>query len=176
MFTFEIIPRPLRQLVAEGLGRLIHHLARLAEDVRHGLVAAVSRAVGESVESAMQSVIRGRPRQMASPLNREMFVEREELPPSTVGGAETTTWPDPSDEPSDDEVVHDHRFESDSESLPEVWRTVASPLPPLRSFSPWRLVVATGLSGLATWLGSAGLTPLATAASVVAGAILLFLG
>ena len=176
MFTFEMIPRPLRQLVAEGLGRLIHHLARLAEDVRHGLVAAVSQTVGESVESAMHSVICGGPRQMASPFNREMFVETEALPPSMAGGAETTTWPDPSDEPFDDEVVHDHRFEPDSKSLPEVWRTVASPLPPLRSFSPWRLVVATGLSGLATWLGSAGLTPLATAASVVAGAILLFLG
>ena len=176
MFTFEMILRPLRQLVAEGLGRLIHHLARLAEDVRHGLVAAVSKAVGESVECALHSVIRGRPRQMASPLNRETFVEREELPPSTVGGAETTTWPDPSDEPFDDEVVQDHRFESDSKLLLEVWRTVASPLPPLRPFSPWRLIVATGLSGLATWLGSAGLTPLATAASVVAGAILLFLG
>ena len=115
MFTFEMIPRPLRQMVAEGLGRLIHHLARLAEDVRHGLVAAVSRAVGESVECALHSVIRGRPRPMASPLNREMFVERESIPPSMVGGAETTTWPDPSDEPSDDEVVHENRFESDPE-------------------------------------------------------------
>ena len=53
-------------------------------------------------------------------------------------------------------------------------------VPPSRSRSAWprtvSMALATGLTGLGTWLGSSGLTPLATIASVLAGSILLVFG
>jgi hypothetical protein len=142
---FETIPRHVRRLAAEWLGRLLNHLAALGDDARRGLVAAVTRAVGETVERAVATAVIGPPR-------RALATNRVD-PDESAWGDDAEDF----DEEQDEEPVYPAQ---DPPRLP----------------SRWRLVVATALSGLATWLGLAGPTSLATAAAVAAGAILLVVG
>ena len=164
------IPGPLRRLVLDGLDRLIHHLLALTEEVRRGVIDAVSRAVSESVERVCNAVIRRRD-------------------PSVVGlshtrDTETFDEPDWSESEEEDNgreslsschfltEDEDERLESGSafQVDPGAFRFSS----PQSGIGSWRLAMATGLSGLATWLSKAGLTRFATATAMLAGTILLF--
>ena len=178
-----LIPGPVRRLVLDGLGRLLHHLLGLAEEVRCGLIDAVSRAVSESVEGVLHSVIRSRSAHGPS-FNRPVRME----------STDRTEWSEPDDRshnpPTHNRSFRDSRefpddadeanpFDPDRDSQPIYEDSSEDPnRPSSPSFlrAPWRLAVATGLSGLATWLSTSGLTAFATASSILAGAILFFPG
>ena len=168
------IPGPVRRLVLDGLGRLIHHLLELTEDVRRGLIDAVCRTVSESVEGVLNTVIRSRSLH-GTPFNqshddglRQVRVLPESDDP--FGDPESCVSTDPVERVG---VVDE--YDSNRQQYKSLEnRDIPSPLTTGRT--SWRLVVATGLSGLATWFSKAGLRPCATATAVLAGAILLFPG
>ena len=166
-----LIPGPVRRLVLDGLGRLLHHLLGLAEEVRCGLIDAVSRAVSESVEGVLHSVIRSRSSHGPS-FDRTEPDDRIHNPPiPNRNSRDSREFPDDADEanPFDPDLNREPFCEGSSESP-------CRPSSPSSLRAPWRLAVATGLSGLATWLSTSGLTAFATASSVLAGAILFFPG
>ena len=168
------IPGPVRRLVLDGLGRLIHHLLELTEEVRRGLIHAVCRTVSESVEGVLNSVIRSRSN---STHPFEQPHEKWRIPsPSEIEDEEGFNYSKSNDsaaldEPSgqEDEIQRDHPRNQTAANESMSYPTSTGK-------SSWRLAVATGLSGLATWFSKAGLTPFATATAVLAGAILLFPG
>ena len=178
MFTIELIPGPLRGLAAEGLGRLIHHLTGLREEIRHGLIHTIGRAISEWVETVLQSAM-GHRVPLSPPGESDRFRPRVDShsEPELEFDDRYATEGDGEDADFED---REHPYSIDIGNGTETPEPIPLAVPPSRSRSTGprtvSMALATGLTGLATWLGSSGLTPLATIASVLAGSILLVFG
>ncbi|MFO0938653.1 MAG: hypothetical protein U0798_19295 [Gemmataceae bacterium] len=170
MVPLDYIPNSVRRLLLDGLGRLIRHLAGLSEEVRHGLIHVISRSVSESIESTLYGVSR-----------RQTISSIESGPIDQTGPADAESLSDwnkdrtvfDTDDDDQDEDLQEEQFSPTVERDREGRDPIQLPI---RSANPWWLTTVAGLCGLATWFGSAGLKPLATATSILAGTILVFLG
>lgn len=163
MFPVELIPRFTRQLLLDGLGRLIQHLAGLSEEVRHGLIRVISRSVSESIESTLH----GASRRQNRPSSESECIEPES-PANAEKAIDRHTFED-ANEP-------DHHDADLPGPVRERLECLLSTARMTHSANSWWLTTAAGLCGLASWFGFTGLTPLARATSILAGSILVFLG
>lgn len=166
-----MIPRPLLRIAVEWWDKMILHLNQLTEDIRHGIISAVTRTIGESVEGMMHSVF-----QSADPiLAKENLSNPNDL---LLSKNSEKVFEDECSFKNSDEgwLVNEDRTDLTSSmhhhtSIP--CDNAIAIQPPRQTF--WRFVFVTSLTGLMTWLGVKGLTSLGTASSVLTSAIALIL-